>query len=207
VQGFCNQLQHPKKRGKGGFNYRKMSRQQVMMKRVTSNDCDSRSDGGSIVSWHVMDDIDSFVDDVEFSNEELVKWIRMLQEEVRHLDNMNEVMKKEVNELKVRVETASTDIIGRSQKSVEVDGHTYRTINTFVVNKVFLLKKFVSSQQELDDFTSDNSLGKIVMDKMRVEIPDRMPYWSAYKEIVADAIANRRTTITNDMKKVFMSKL
>ena len=176
-----------------------------MMKRV-SNDCDIRSDGGSSVSWHVMDDIDSF-DDEEFSNEELVKWIRMLQEEVRHLDNMNEVMKKEVDELKVRVEMASTDIIGRSQKSVEVDGHTYRTINTFVVNKVFLLKKFVSSQQELDDFTSDNSLGKIVMDKMRVEIPDRLPYWSAYKEIVADAIANHRTTITNDMKKVVMSKL
>jgi hypothetical protein len=82
-----------------------------MMKRVTSNDCDIRSDGGSSVSWHVMDDIDSF-DDEEFSNEELVKWIRMLQEEVRHLDNMNEVMKKEVDELKVRVEMASTDIIG-----------------------------------------------------------------------------------------------
>jgi hypothetical protein len=81
-----------------------------MMKRV-SNDCDIRSDGGSSVSWHVMDDIDSF-DDEEFSNEELVKWIRMLQEEVRHLDNMNEVMKKEVDELKVRVDTASTDIIG-----------------------------------------------------------------------------------------------
>lgn len=59
-----------------------------------------------------MDDIDSFVDDEEFSNEELVKWIRMLQEEVRHLDNMNEVMKKEVDELKVRVEMASTEIIG-----------------------------------------------------------------------------------------------
>jgi hypothetical protein len=81
-----------------------------MMKRV-SNDCDIRSDGGSSVSWHVMDDIDSF-DDEEFSNEELVKWIRMLQEEVRHLDNMNEVMKKEVDELKVRVEMASTEIIG-----------------------------------------------------------------------------------------------
>jgi hypothetical protein len=81
-----------------------------MMKRV-SNDSDIRSDGGSSVSWHVMDDIDSF-DDEEFSNKDLVKWIRMLQEEVRHLDNMNEVMKKEVDELKVRVEMASTEIIG-----------------------------------------------------------------------------------------------
>ena len=81
------------------------------MKRV-SNDCDIRSDGGSSVSWNVMDDIDSFVDDEEFSNKELIKWIRMLQEEVRHLDNMNQVMKKEVDELKVRVEMASTDIIG-----------------------------------------------------------------------------------------------
>jgi hypothetical protein len=77
-----------------------------------SNDSDNHSDGGSSVLWKVMDDIDSFVDDEEFSNKELVKWIRMLQEEVRHLDNMNQVMKKEVDELKVRVEMASTEIIG-----------------------------------------------------------------------------------------------
>jgi hypothetical protein len=46
----------------------------------------------------------------------------------------------------------------------------------------------------------------LVMNMLKVEKPDRLPFWNAYKESVADAIANRWTTITNDLKKVVMSK-
>jgi hypothetical protein len=44
------------------------------------------------------------------------------------------------------------------------------------------------------------------MNMLKVEKLDRLPFWNAFKEIVADDIANRRTTITNDLKKVVMSK-
>jgi hypothetical protein len=86
------------------------------------------------------------------------------------------------------------------------DAQTYRKINAFVVDKIFLFKKFVINQSDLDDFHVQNSLGRIIMDRMKVEKLDRLPFWNAYKEIVADAIANRRTTITNELKKVVMSK-
>jgi 16S rRNA A1518/A1519 N6-dimethyltransferase RsmA/KsgA/DIM1 with predicted DNA glycosylase/AP lyase activity len=68
------------------------------------------------------------------------------------------------------------------------------------------MKKFIKSQDELDDFNAPNGLGMVIMGMMKVENPDRLQFWNAYKEIVADAIATRRTTIANELKKVVMSK-
>jgi hypothetical protein len=46
----------------------------------------------------------------------------------------------------------------------------------------------------------------VIMNMMKIEKPERLPFWNAYKEIVADAIANRQMTITNDLKKIVWSK-
>jgi hypothetical protein len=75
-----------------------------------------------------------------------------------------------------------------------------------VVDKVFTFKKFITSQKDLDDFNGESSLGVVVMNRMKIEGLDRLPFWNAYKEIVADAIANQQTTITTDLKKVVMRK-
>ena len=83
---------------------------------------------------------------------------------------------------------------------------TYRKINSLVLEKIFSFKKLVVSQRDLDDFTGRSSLGMVIMTLLNVQMPDRLPFWNAYKEIVADAIANRWTTITNDLKKIVMSK-
>ena len=75
-----------------------------------------------------------------------------------------------------------------------------------VLDKLFPVKKFVVSQKELDDFTGNSSIRMLMMTMLKVKKPDRLPFWNAHKESVADAIANRWTTITNDLKKVVMSK-
>jgi hypothetical protein len=75
-----------------------------------------------------------------------------------------------------------------------------------VLDKIFSFKKFITNQRDLDDFTGKSSLGMVIMNMMKIEKPERLPFWNAYKEIVADAIANRRTTITNDLKKIVWSK-
>jgi hypothetical protein len=103
-------------------------------------------------------------------------------------------------------ERKASDMLGRAQMQCERDEQTYRWINALVLDKIFTFKKFIISQKDLDDFTGDSSLGMVVMNMMKIEMPDRLPFWNAYKEIVADAIANRRTTITNDLKKIVMSK-
>ena len=75
-----------------------------------------------------------------------------------------------------------------------------------VVDKIFAFKKFITNQRDLDDFTGDSSLGMVIMNIIKIEKPERLPFWNVCKEIVADAIANRRTTITNDLKKIVWSK-
>ena len=43
------------------------------------------------------------------------------------------------------------------------------------------------------------------MDKMKINQPEQFPFWNAYKEIVADAIANQQTWVSNELKKIVMS--
>jgi hypothetical protein len=50
--------------------------------------------------------------------------------------------------------------------------------------------------------TEPSSLGRLIMDKMKIDQPDWFPFWNAYKEIVTDAIANQWTIVANDLKKL-----
>jgi hypothetical protein len=45
----------------------------------------------------------------------------------------------------------------------------------------------------------------LMMTMLKIEKPDQLPWWNAYKDSVADAILNRWTTVTYDLKKVVMS--
>jgi hypothetical protein len=46
----------------------------------------------------------------------------------------------------------------------------------------------------------------LVMTMLKIKKPDQLPWWNVYKDSVADANSNRRMTVTNDLKKVVMSK-
>ena len=75
-----------------------------------------------------------------------------------------------------------------------------------MLEKIFPYKKFIVDRKDQEDFKGMTSLGMLVMNIMKVEQVDRLPFWTAYREVVTDAIGNRWTTITNDMKKIVMSK-
>jgi len=146
-------------------------------------------------------------DDDSMTKEHVVIWYRELQEHVRKLKEENKELRTKVREMKESEARNTSDMLGRAQVvHYETDLRTHRRINALVLDKLFPVKKFVVSQKELDDFTGNSSIGMLVMTMLKVEKPDRLPFWNAYKESVADAIANRRTTITNDLKKVVMSK-
>jgi hypothetical protein len=155
----------------------------------------------------LMDDELESDDESNTKEEDLVYLCRELQEQVRNLEEENRELHTEVGEMKERAARNTSDMLGRAQvQHYETDLRTHRRINALVLEKLFRFKKFIISQKELDDFTGDSSIGMLVMNMLKVEKPDRLPFWNAYKESVADAIANRRTTITNDLKKVVMSK-
>jgi hypothetical protein len=46
------------------------------------------------------------------------------------------------------------------------------------------------NQRDPDDFTENTSLGMVIMNMMKIDMPDCLPFWNAYKEIVADLITN-----------------
>jgi hypothetical protein len=123
------------------------------------------------------------------------------------MDKENEELRGEVSKLRESSERETSEMLGRAQvQYYEKDARTFSRINSLVLDKIFSFKKFIISQRDLDDFSGNSSLGMVVMMMMKVEKPDQLPFWNVYKENVADAITNRWTTITNDLKKVVMSK-
>jgi FtsZ-binding cell division protein ZapB len=169
---------------------------------ITQGDDDSELDS-------IMQDI--FSDEENWDQDDLVEKIRALQVIVTKMMKRNDELRREVGELRESAESVAREtshmILARAQDQNYVrDARTYRKINALVLDKIFSFKKFVVSQRDLDDFTGNSSLGMVIMNILKVQKPDRLPFWNAYKEIVADAIANRRTTITNDLKKIVMSK-
>ena len=161
-------------------------------------------------------EIESIMQDVQsddgglLDQDDLIEKIHALQVIVKKMMKRNDELRMEVGELRESAESAAlktSDILARAQEqNYQRDARTYRKINALVLEKIFSFKKFVVSQRDLDDFTGGSSLGMVIMNILKVQKPDRLPFWNAYKEVVADAIANRRTTIANDLKKIVMSK-
>jgi hypothetical protein len=141
------------------------------------------------------DDVESDVESVAEDSSDSAKVIRDLQ---RKVDRLEKTLSEKVED--------KTKWIGRSQTQMKSDPRMFQKIYKVVHDKIFPCKKFIKSQMDLDDFIPIYSLGNIIMTFLKIENPDKLPFWHCYKEIVADAIANRRTTITNDLKKIVMSK-
>lgn len=178
--------------GNGDFVPRTVIRTQAESNAETSV---TRSD---LTGTSLMDEVES--EDENLTKKDLAQWIRNLQ---LRLETMELEMQQALSNSVAR----QNDMIGRTQVQLKRDPRTFRKIHTLVSDKIFSGKKFIISQRDLDDFNPENSLGNIIMGMLKIEKPDRLPFWGCYKEIVADAIANRRTIITNDLKKVVMSKL
>ena len=126
--------------------------------------------------WSIMDELDSD-DERTHDKEELIMWIKALQQKVR---SMEENAERNTNEM-----------LECAQMQCERDNRTYQRINALVLDKIFSFKKFITNQRDLDDFTGNSSLGMVIMNMMKIEKPEWLPFWNAYKEIVADTIANQ----------------
>jgi hypothetical protein len=162
------------------------------------------SDEGAM-SRQVLRDIES--DDESITKEHLVLWYRTLQEKLIEMKEENEELRMEITELRESATRETSEMLGRAQvQYYQVDPRIFRQINAVVLEKIFPYKKFIVDRKDQEDFKGKSSLGMVVMNIMKVKQVDRLPFWTAYKEIVTDAIGNRWTTITNDMKKIVMSK-
>ena len=119
----------------------------------------------------------------ESSMEMLVKSIKDLQNEINKLQ-------EKIKGIKTSHDDMKTQILSRTQKQIERDHRTFKKVNALVMEKIFPYKKYVKRQSDLDGMTKPSSLGRLVMEKMKINQPDHFPFWNAYKEIITDTIAN-----------------
>jgi hypothetical protein len=95
-----------------------------------------------------------------------------------------------------------SEILGCAQvQYYKRDTRVYCQINTVVLEKIFSFKKFISLV-----IVAWWEWLVVIMNMLKVEILEQLPFWNVYKEIVVDVIANRWMTISNDLKKVVMRK-
>jgi hypothetical protein len=146
-------------------------------------------DGPAINSQMLLRELEC--DDDGVPKERLVLWYRELAEMVRYLKEENKELCAEVSELKESAARNMSDMLGRAQVvHFETDLRTHRRINALVTERIFPVKKFVSGQKELDNFSGNSSLGMLVMTMLKIKKPDQLPWWNAYKDSVSDAISN-----------------
>jgi hypothetical protein len=108
-------------------------------------------EGNTGGDWVERSDL-SIMDDVKSDNEshttnELVMWIKGLQMRIRKMEVENNGLKEEIDKMKANAEKATSELLGRAQVQCERDKHTYKHINTLLVEKIFSFKKFITSQK------------------------------------------------------------
>jgi hypothetical protein len=109
-------------------------------------------------------------DDESHTTNELVMWIKSLQMRIRMMQGKNNGLKEENDKLKANAERAASQMLGPAQKmQCERDAQTNRWINALVAEKISSFKKFIMSQNNLDEFNKESSLGMVIMNRMKID--------------------------------------
>jgi predicted nucleic acid-binding Zn-ribbon protein len=78
---------------------------------------------------------------------------------------------------------------------------TSHKVGKFSREVLFHHKKYVHDEDNLDDITTDESLGKKTMNAFQIIESRRGPWWNTYKNAVSHAIANQRSTMSSNIKR------
>ena len=94
-----------------------------------------------------------------------MKWIKDLQKEINKLQD-------KIKGLTTSHENMKTEMLSRTQKQMEKDQRTFKKVYALVMEQIFPYKKFIKSQHDLDDMTEPTSIGRLVLDKMKINQPE-----------------------------------
>jgi hypothetical protein len=81
-----------------------------------------------------------------------------------------------------------------------------KIIDDLARGALFKKKKFINSEQELNDF-GRNSMGVFMAATLHIKQSTAREWWLLHKQIVARAISIKRNNCNSDMKVVIISKL
>ena len=71
---------------------------------------------------------------------------------------------------------------------------------------IFPCQQFLRNQDVLNDFTTKNSIGKVLMDKLDIPLAQRQAFWYTYKNSVRKGIKQQRCIAHNALKEKFLCK-
>ena len=71
---------------------------------------------------------------------------------------------------------------------------------------IFPCQQFLRNQDVLNDFSTKNSIGKVLMDKLDIPLAHRQAFWYTYKNSVRKGIKQQRCIAHNALKEKFLCK-
>jgi regulator of replication initiation timing len=97
-------------------------------------------------------------------------------------------------------------VMRKALQTVTMEKETYAKVKKCATEQLFRVVKFITSEKELRDLESPNSIANHVMDELNIEEEDRIAWWAVYNVAVTDGITDRRNHINTNMKKWVLRK-
>jgi predicted RNase H-like nuclease (RuvC/YqgF family) len=125
-------------------------------------------------------------------------------EDNQMLQRIHKTLRDKIAEKDCRIASLEEERQRTLQESAEKEVFvldTSQKVGKFSRDKVFHHKKYVHDKDDLDDITSDGSLGKKTMDAFQIVDSRRVSWWDTYKNSASHAIANQRSAVSSNIKK------
>ena len=97
-------------------------------------------------------------------------------------------------------------VMQKALQTVTMEKDMYAKVKKYVQEKLFHFVKFITSDNELRDLESPNSIANHKMDEVNIKQEDRIAWWAVYKVAITDGIADRRNHVNTNMKKWVLRK-
>ena len=78
---------------------------------------------------------------------------------------------------------------------------TYNRVGKYVKDSIFHYKKFVNDDEDLNDITGDESVGKRTMDHFEIPANRRVAWWNTYKKAAGETVATQRSSVSSSIKR------
>ena len=103
-------------------------------------------------------------------------------------------------------EQIHTRVMQKARQTLRLEKETYAKVKRYATQTLFRVVKFITSEKELRDLESPNSIANHVMGELKIEEEDRIAWWAVYNVAVTDGITDRRNHINTNMKKWVLRK-
>ncbi len=125
--------------------------------------------------------------------------MKEMQQQMSQLHQHNEHLQKEN---KMNKKKKKMGIV----KPLECNKGIAATAGQIAKQEVFHRLKFVKNQEQLDDLSTNTTIGNRVMDAMRVRMDDKRRWWETYKDKVYASFNAQRSCCTTYVKRAFFSE-